>query len=241
MLGVDEAGRGPVIGPLVVCSLCIPETDYGLLDSIGVDDSKKLSRKKRKRVADAIMEFINDEKWSLGVRISSALEIDANSINSNLNSLEINLFVDSILRCANEDYPGVIYADACDVDEQRFGSRLREKLGNSLNDWEIISKHGMDGKNLVTGTASIVAKVIRDKEIEDLEEELGMEIGSGYPSDPKTIDAVIELCRGKLPHESIRWSWATTSKVWKDLGKGNPPTRNYDGQITMESKIDDWG
>ncbi len=241
ILGVDEAGRGPVIGPLVVCSLCIPKSDYGLLKIMGVNDSKKLSRKKREYIFEEIMKFIGNGNWTLGIRISSALEIDSNSINSDLNTLEIELFVDSILKCANENCEGVIYADACDVDEKRFGIRLREGLGIKLKNWEIISKHGMDSINLVTSAASIVAKVIRDNEIKDLERSLDIEIGSGYPSDPKTIKAVIELCNGKFPHDSIRWSWSTVRKVWKELGRGNPPIRNYDGQITVETRIDDWG
>ena len=241
VLGVDEAGRGPVIGPLVVCSLCIPKTDYGLLNSMGVDDSKKLSRKKREQVVEEIMKFIDNGKWTLGVRISSPLEIDSNSINSDLNTLEIELFADSILKCANENIEGVIYVDACDVDEKRFGIRLRERLGSKLKNWEIISKHGMDNENLVASAASIFAKVIRDNEIKDLEKDLGIEIGSGYPSDSKTIKAVKELCSGNLPHDSVRWSWSTVRRIWKELGRGNPPIRNNNGQITVETRIDDWG
>lgn len=240
-MGVDEAGRGPVIGPLVVCSLCIPKTDYDILISMGVDDSKKLSKGKRNEIYKEILGFVDGGKWSLGISISSPLEIDANSINSDLNTLEVNLFVDSILKAANNYSEGTIFVDACDVNEKRFGLRLREKLGNNLTNWNMVSKHRMDSENIVTGAASIVAKVFRDDEIKKIEKNLEIEIGSGYPADPKTLEAVKILCRGNVPHDSLRWSWSTVRRVWKDLGKGTVPCRNYNGEITKETRIDDWG
>jgi len=54
-IGVDEAGRGPVIGPLVVCALCIPETDESVLREFGARDSKELSPAERRRISEKIL------------------------------------------------------------------------------------------------------------------------------------------------------------------------------------------
>ena len=54
--GVDEAGRGPVIGPLVVCSVAILKKDLHLLENIGVKDSKYLTSKKRQEIYDWFFE-----------------------------------------------------------------------------------------------------------------------------------------------------------------------------------------
>ncbi len=54
-IGVDEAGRGPSIGPLVVSALNIPEADRSILQGLGVDDSKNLSKRKRNRLYKEIL------------------------------------------------------------------------------------------------------------------------------------------------------------------------------------------
>ena len=84
--GIDEAGRGPAIGPLVVCSLCIPSEHSVILEEIGVKDSKTLSSKKRDVIYTRISELAESHGWGVGVVICEPSRIDYNSINSDLNS-----------------------------------------------------------------------------------------------------------------------------------------------------------
>ena len=80
--------------------------------------------------------------------------------------------------------------------------------------WKLISKHKADSTHRIVGAASIVAKVTRDKIIKEIGKEIGLDIGSGYPSDPKSKSALIELCNGDTPHYCLRWNWSSIRKYW---------------------------
>ena len=69
IIGVDEAGRGPVIGPLVVCALCVSESDCSILRDIGVRDSKLLSAKKREVIESEIRENAESKGWGISIVI----------------------------------------------------------------------------------------------------------------------------------------------------------------------------
>ena len=75
---------------------------------------------------------------------------------------------------------------------------------------KLISKHKADSTHRIVGAASIVAKVTRDKIIKEIGKEIGLDIGSGYPSDPKSKSALIELCNGDTPHNCLRWNWSVS-------------------------------
>ena len=199
MIGVDEAGRGPVIGPLVVAALAIPSEDIEILSELNVKDSKDLSPNERLGIFTAINQRIEDGKWKSGLILCSPKRIDINSLTSDLNSLEIDLFSEAILATDLYLNSGVIRADACDVNENRFRIRLQSSLGEKWKAWRIIAEHGMDSKDLVTGGASILAKVSRDSAIEEIATRTGLQIGSGYPSD-KTTRVAVEKCSQMVNH-----------------------------------------
>jgi ribonuclease HII len=131
-------------------------------------------------------------------------------------------------------------ADACDVNEERFTNRLVSRLGSDWSEWKVFSRHGMDSQNVVAGAASILAKVRRDNAISVTEAKLGITIGSGYPSDPLTREAVKELVSGELPHECLRWSWSTVSDAWREVHGGPVPIRAADGSTALQSSLDEW-
>ena len=91
------------------------------------------------------------------------------------------------------------------------------------------AEHKADENHPEVSAASIIAKVTRDKIIEQLKEEIGFDIGSGYPSDPKTKLAVAELIKGELPHDCLRWSWKTVENA---MGR-TPPLRKDSRQQTL--------
>lgn len=199
--GVDEAGRGPVLGPLVVCGVTI-ETDE-ILRKLGVKDSKKLSRSKREELSVKIREVIS----SVEIVEVSASEIDILREEMTLNQLEVKVFASIIKKLG----PDTSYVDAADVDENRFADEIRNEIGAPL---DIVSKHKADDTYPVVSAASILAKVRRDEEVRRIEEEIGEPIGSGYASDPATIRFIESwLARyDKLPPHT-RKSWDTSARL----------------------------
>ena len=239
--GIDEAGRGPALGPLVVCSLCVPSEDLEFIKATGAMDSKALSSSKRESVYNDIIREVENRGWGVGLAVCEPSRIDYNSINSDLNSLEVKLFSEALELSADPENSGHLKVDACDVDEERFGKRLSEELGSDWKGWKIESRHGMDSLDVVTGAASIIAKVERDNRIDELSRDLELDLGSGYPSDRKTRLAVRKLVSGQLPHNCLRWSWKTVADSWSEVHKTPIPTRSETGRITSQSTLGDWG
>ena len=190
--GVDEAGRGSVMGPLVVGVVSV-ESDEPLL-RIGVKDSKKLTPRARERMYEEITAVAD---W--GTVIATAADIDARRKEMSLNDVELNMFAEAVRGSGT-----VVYADCPDVNEVSFGRRL----GALVPDAEIIAKHKADDTYPVVSAASIVAKVTRDRMMDDIRAEFGTNIGSGYPSDHYTMDFIAQWIRdnGRAP-EHVRCSW----------------------------------
>jgi len=199
--GIDEAGRGPVIGPLVICGLTVERDD--ILRQLGVRDSKKLTRAKREHLSQKI------EKVASGIEIVeiSAREIDALRQEMTLNQLEVKVFASIIQKLA----PAVAYVDAADVDAERFGQDILQELDFKVN---VISQHRADEKYPVVSAASIIAKVRRDMRIAEIEQAIGEPIGSGYASDPITVGFIKSwLSRNDELPPCVRRSWDTTSRL----------------------------
>lgn len=240
IIGVDEAGRGPVIGPLVVSAVKIPNMDIKILEEIGVKDSKKINKVKRLEIFQSIINNSKKRKWKISRIICSASEIDREMKKSNLNQLEVKLFANAIEEIGFSKKIIHINVDACDVDEKRFGKNIKKLLGNRWNQTEIISKHKMDEIDLVTAAASIIAKVTRDSEIEKLNDSTDFEIGSGYPSDLITRNAVKKMIVDKYPHSELRWSWKTVKEEWVQTHNKPVPIRDELGKSMGQKSLDEW-
>lgn len=225
-VGVDEAGRGPTLGPLVVAAFAIPESDIGMLEEMGVKDSKLLSPVKRKVLFTWLQSRAKARDWQFQIHISSPAAIDNAMQLTNLNSHEVDLFAHVLNQIDFADEGGQLQLDACDTNPVRFGNNVAGKIKDwPKKNWTVDSRHGADSYFLATAAASILAKETRDQVIEELKKNTGIDLGSGYPSDPKTKAALPLLLTDDLPHECLRWRWATVSKAWAKLGKGIVPTR----------------
>jgi ribonuclease HII len=211
--GLDEAGRGPVIGPLVISGVNF-KNDIELIDN-NVCDSKKISPKKREILSRRIEEIAVKYETI----IISASEIDKMLKVMTLNEIEVNIFgkIINILK------PDFCYVDAADVNEIRFGENIQKRLSFKT---EIISKHKADYIYPIVGAASILAKTKRDKEIalieQELRKKLNIPLGSGYPADPYTQLFLRKWLKkfGELPPYT-RHSWKT-SKNLLNLNKIKP-------------------
>lgn len=240
VIGVDEAGRGPVIGPLVVCALRVYESELDTLREIGAKDSKQLSPKDREQVAAIIRDEAESRGWGIGIVVCEPLRIDSNSLHSDLNRLEVDLFSEAIEASSKSLPSGIVMADSCDVNELRFSRRISSRLGGEWSNWEIDSRHAMDSIDPVAGAASILAKVKRDAEISRIAEDVGFSVGSGYPSDTITRNAVRVLVSGDLPHTDLRWSWSTVSDLWTEAHSTPVPTRSEDDIAIRQTMLEEW-
>ncbi|WP_175058967.1 ribonuclease HII [Thermococcus sp. 2319x1] len=212
--GIDEAGRGPVIGPLVIAAVVVDESRMQELEALGVKDSKKLTPRRREELFEEILGMVDDY---VILQISPE-EID--SRDGTMNELEIENFVRALNSLKVK--PDVLYIDAADVKEKRFGDIIGERLSFSP---KIIAEHKADSKYIPVAAASILAKVTRDRAIEKLKEVYG-EIGSGYPSDPITRRFLEEYYKahGEFP-PIVRKSWETLRKIEEKLkAKKTQPT-----------------
>ncbi|MFX1405489.1 MAG: ribonuclease HII [Promethearchaeota archaeon] len=205
--GIDEAGRGPVLGPMVLCGVCYFKTNLNLLSEIGVKDSKKLSPRKRKEMA----EIIKNNCYSHKIIIVNAKEIDSREERKiSLNKLEESKMAEII----NLLKPDEIYIDAADVNEKRYGISIKNLLNYKPK--KIISKHKGDQIYPIVSAASIIAKEKRDSLIEELKLQYG-DFGSGYPSDKKTVKYIQNWVKSKkkLP-PFTRKTWETAKRIYND-------------------------
>lgn len=203
--GVDEAGRGPMIGPMVICGILVDSDRLQELVKIGAKDSKTLTHKRRL----VLKEQIEKITAKIEIRTVSAADIDRLRKRTTLNEIEVTEFA-SIAKALN---PKEIYLDAADVKAERFGSKIGELSGIALKGAKIVSEHKADAKYPVVSAASIIAKVERDLTIERFHQKYG-DFGSGYPNDPKTVKFVKNLVRNgeKLP-PIIRKSWESVRRI----------------------------
>ena len=201
--GVDEAGKGPVMGPLVVAAVIVNNVKE--IENLGIRDSKLLTKTKRKEVAKVIKK-----KFTFAVEIIDPEIVDEYRRKNKLNDLNREAFGKLISKLD----PNVAYVDAADVNEQRFGEQIKLSLTNQ-NDTDIISMHKKKKKILVVAAASIIAKETREQEIHQLKEEIG-DFGSGYPSDERTIKFLKSFYSS-----NSKWP-AGTRKSWKTLERIRP-------------------
>lgn len=198
--GVDEAGRGPMFGPLVVGAVYCE--DEAVLQEIGVKDSKKLTPAARDRLFDKIEAIV--PKWCI-VPIS-AEEIDIQMKTLSLNMIELNAFVEAVSQMPTD----TIYADCPDVDTGRFSNIMSSKLDGR----KVVAAHKADALYPSVSAASIMAKVSRDRMLDDLRKEFSCEIGSGYPSDKVTVQFIEKWIKDNgcaPPH--TRTSWEPVKKM----------------------------
>jgi ribonuclease HII len=206
LIGVDEAGRGPVIGPMVIAGFKL-ESDAQNKEilELGVRDSKKIAPKKRTWLAYELQK-----KYTFKLKVISAVEIDKQREHKTLNELEGSWFADVINRL-DPDVDTTIFVDSADANENTFKRYIESKIDVKCN---IISKHKADEDYPVVAAASILAKTERDSLVKTIATELNAEVGSGYPSDPITIKFLEKWIKekGDLPPHT-RHSWKTAHRL----------------------------
>lgn len=212
MCGIDEAGRGPVIGPMVVAGVWVSGAEEQELTALNVKDSKKHSPQRREQLSAVIAE-----QFYYCLQVVRAEDIDALRAAMTLNELEAHVFA----KIGSKKKADTYYLDSASTNEAWFGERFQAGLPF---DATVISRHEADDTYPVVSAASILAKVERDRQVdmiaEELEPCLDLPLGSGYPSDARTRQFLKTWMRehGDVPPHTRR-SWKTVQNIKDDLGQ----------------------
>lgn len=207
-VGSDEAGKGPVLGPMIVAAVAVP--DRSVLPD-GLADSKELRPARRETLAE---QLATDDRIVVGTHAVTVERID--DPDTDMNSLTVVGHAGAIDAVVAEetlqsDSPPACVADAGDTSESRFARRVREACDAHV---DLTARHGADADDSLVAAASIVAKVTRDERIDAIAGGFDEPIGSGYPSDPATREflEIYVAEHGTVP-SCARRSWSTCEQV----------------------------
>lgn len=214
VLGIDEAGRGPVIGPLILAGVLCGERQLEALERLRLKDSKRTSRPRRAELAREIAARVK-------IRL---LAFPPALLEENLNQVEL----EGMARLVQGLNPQVLYLDAPvrSVLIPRYVQELRRRTGRP--DLEVIAENGADDRYPVVSAASIVAKVYRDQAIERLRALYG-DFGWGYPLEKKTRRFLEQVyARRRCFPPCVRTRWRTSRRVAAEHRARSRPPRPPD-------------
>lgn len=211
VLGIDDAGRGPLIGPMMLAGVLVEEKDERYLKEEGVADSKQLTHPVRVKLA----EIIKETAKSFHVVSTTPIQIDQ-ALNSgiNLNTLEALKTAEIINKLNIQKEKIKVIVDCPSVNTKAWRATLLQYIHHSSN-LDVYCEHKADVNHPSVSAASILAKVAREEAVAKLQEEYG-DMGSGYPSDPTTV--VFLKKHGKRLRDSgiFRTTWATWRQLFPD-------------------------
>lgn len=200
--GMDEAGRGCVIGPLVMCRAGIePKREKELL-KLGVKDSKKLSAHQREALYPKVKELCDIRVYAL-----SAQDITKQMETLNLNDIEAQTIAQLLSDAPKE---AQVFIDSPDNVPIKFAERIRRFLPKCPH---LVCENKAEDRYPIVAAASIVAKVERDAEIERIKKIVGHDFNSGYTSDPMTTAFLARHAQEEVVRPFIRWKWATMENL----------------------------
>ena len=208
-LGIDDAGRGPVIGPMVLAGCLLDEKAEQELKKLGVKDSKQLTQKRR----EFLVEKIKEKAEVFEVVLVYPDEIDGkNHDGINLNDLEA-IKTAEIINKINKGFAKIkVIVDCPSPSIEKWRDFLKTKIDN-LSNLDVICEHKADVNHVSVSAASVLAKIVREKEMTMLKEKYGTEIGSGYCSDKKTYKFLEEHSTKYKEAGLFRKTWST----WRDV------------------------
>lgn len=213
-LGIDDAGRGPVIGPMVIAGCIIDKKTEEEFKKLRMKESKQLTQKRR----EFFEEIIKRDSLGFEVKVISPEEIDkANEENLKLNELEALAFAEIINKLNSKKEKIKVILDCPSVSIAKWKDFLRIHV-EDLSNLDLVCEHKADKNHIVAAAASILAKTERERQIESLKENYG-NIGSGYSSDAVT-QKFLEKNAEKFKDDGIfRKSWSTWKKAYQNISQ----------------------
>lgn len=220
LLGIDDAGRGPILGPMYLAGVLIKTTDEKILKELGAKDSKLIIHSTRVRLAKEI------EKISkFHIEESTPEQIDEAVETINLNTLEAQKAAQIINKLNNKKDKIKVIVDCPSVNTTAWKNKMISFINHKEN-LTILCEHKADFNHPVVGAASILAKVAREEAVEKIKQQFG-NIGSGYPADPVTIEFIKSQGKDLAKTGIVRQSWATWKKLYPQSSKNNKQSRLF--------------
>jgi len=207
-LGIDDAGRGPVIGPMILAGCLVDDKIEQEFKELGIKDSKKLTPKRREFLA----EKIKKKAITFEITLTYPDEITSqNKAGVNLNTVEAIKSAEIINRINKGKEKIIVYID-CPSPNIPAWQRVVEKHVKNKENLKIHCEHKADVNHISCSAASVIAKTTRDAEIEKIKKIVGVDFGSGYPSDPLTCKFLKDYAEKHKKDGIFRKTWQT----WKD-------------------------
>ncbi|KRZ19453.1 Ribonuclease H2 subunit A [Trichinella zimbabwensis] len=227
-LGVDEAGRGPVLGPMVyACGVCVTD-NLEQLSTLKAKDSKTLTEDERSTIFKNMQSEKNSNLFAYTMKLLSPVFISKSMLGRskyNLNEISHDTAMELIQIVCDA---GVV-VDKVILDTVGPTEKYEAKLRKRFPKIDILVSKKADSLHTIVSAASICAKVTRDNHLSQWSESTvpsGQQFGSGYPSDPNTV-AFLNNSVDKIFgfHSVVRFSWSTAKQlldtkcvpvVWED-------------------------
>jgi len=212
--GIDDAGRGPVIGPMILAGVIIHSKDEAELRSLGVKDSKLLTQKRREELEIKIKEIAHSYSVKItmpdtitetniaGLKLNELEALECSKIINELNVIPDEMFV--VLDCPSPNL-------------EAWGNYLKKNIKKTSN-LKISCEHKADFNHISVGCASILAKCERERQMEKLKIKYP-DIGSGYPADPKTKAFLAKYAIKYKDRGIFRKTWATYERIVKKVSQ----------------------
>lgn len=214
-LGIDDAGRGPVMGPMVLAGCLLTKDAEAQLKKLGVTDSKKLTQKRREVLEEKIKELAE----TFEIVIVYPKEIDGQQENGiKLNEVEA-LACASIINKINKGFTKTkVIVDCPSTSIAKWSDFLKRHVEN-LSNLEVSCEHKADANSIAVGAASILAKCVREREMQKLKQKYGPEVGSGYCSDPLTTKFLQKYAKKYQEDGIFRKTWITWQRAVQNLSQ----------------------
>lgn len=215
VLGIDDAGRGPVIGPMVLAGCLVNSSAEREFKKLGVKDSKQLTQKRREFLENKIKELAK----TFEIAILPPVQIDSsNEDGIKLNELEA-IAIAKIINEINKSPYNInkikVIIDCPSTSILKWTDFLKTKIDN-LSTLEIHCEHKADQNHISVSAASVLAKCVREREMQKLKEIYGEEIGSGYTSDSLTIRFLEKNCERHKDAGIFRKTWMTWKRIYRE-------------------------
>ncbi len=207
IIGIDDAGRGPVLGPMTLAGVLIEEEDNETLKKWGAKDSKMLTPKKRKEIKEKIKS-----QFKHHIEISTPIEIDESSNLNYLEAIETAKIINKLTEDLNEKVNVIVDCPSTNIESWSNDVQQLIKKPGIVN---LSCEHKADVNHPSVSAGSILAKEKREDEMYRLRSEMKKDFGSGYPADPKTKEFIAENFDNPKYKSIIRFSWNTVKKLIK--------------------------
>ncbi len=206
LIGIDDAGRGPVLGSMFLAGVLIEKDKQEELRTLGAKDSKLLSPATRRSLARKIKR-----SYKFHIEKSTPKEIDDCDNLNNLEAIKSAMIINRLASGLKGEIEAIV--DCPSVNIEAWSAYLSNLIID--HNIKITAEHKADFNHPVVSAASIIAKETREEEVAQIRKELDVKFGSGYPSDPQTIEFIKHNYKNEKYKDIIRHSWDTVKQLEK--------------------------